>query len=597
MIVPMRQYRFWVHDRDYEAFLAGLQELGVAHLRELRVDWPEEREAYLRSRQIAETALRKLRQRAPAPDADPAIDPPAHPQAVLDLLAEQERLAHERQLAREALDALAPWGNFSPERLRAMAERGLSLRLLRCDERKFRPEWSAQLPLEIIGRQSPWIYFVVAQLHGEPFELAGAEECPLPDESPDALRRRLAALDEALAQTHRALDAHARYHLDHMEANLHQTNDQLALLEARAHTEALWDGRVCALTGFVPTDKEALLADYCARSGVFAYASTPTPDDAPPVLLKNNAFSRLFEPIGQLFSLPAYAEMDLTPFFAPFFMLFFGFCLGDAAYGLAMLLGAWWYGRRAAPALRPYLRLARWLGAATVFFGLLTGTFLGYSLAGDNFAWLGGLRRYMLDSEQTFNLALALGGVQIVFALALQAFNRWRQFGGAYALPPIGWILLLSGIAAQYALGLAGAAALALIWSGVALVLLFSAPGAGWGARLGMGLWELYGITGFFGDLLSYIRLFALGISSAILGFVINNIAGQFREGFGWAGIPLFVVFMVVGHTANLLIAALGAFVHPMRLTFVEFYKNAGFAGGGKPYKPLSKSASSSNIN
>jgi V/A-type H+-transporting ATPase subunit I len=112
-----------------------------------------------------------------------------------------------------------------------------------------------------------------------------------------------------------------------------------------------------------------------------------------------------------------------------------------------------------------------------------------------------------------------------------------------------------------------------------------------------MGLWELYGITGFFGDLLSYIRLFALGISSAILGFVINNIAGQFREGFGWAGIPLFVVFMVVGHTANLLIAALGAFVHPMRLTFVEFYKNAGFAGGGKPYKPLSKSASSSNIN
>jgi len=126
-------------------------------------------------------------------------------------------------------------------------------------------------------------------------------------------------------------------------------------------------------------------------------------------------------------------------------------------------------------------------------------------------------------------------------------------------------------------------------WGGVALIVLFSDPSVGLPGRVGKGLWELYGITGFFGDLLSYIRLFALGISSAILGYVVNNIAWQINQGVPYVGPVLFVLFLVVGHGANLLIASLGAFVHPMRLTFVEFYKNAGFKGGGRKYDPLRK--------
>jgi len=95
-------------------------------------------------------------------------------------------------------------------------------------------------------------------------------------------------------------------------------------------------------------------------------------------------------------------------------------------------------------------------------------------------------------------------------------------------------------------------------------------------------------ITGIFGDLLSYIRLFALGIASSILGLVINQMAISFGSA-KYIGPVIFILFVVVGHTANLAISSLGAFVHPMRLTFVEFYKNAGFKGGGKPYQPFSK--------
>jgi V/A-type H+-transporting ATPase subunit I len=94
-------------------------------------------------------------------------------------------------------------------------------------------------------------------------------------------------------------------------------------------------------------------------------------------------------------------------------------------------------------------------------------------------------------------------------------------------------------------------------------------------------------VTGIFGDLLSYIRLFALGTSGAILGLVIDKIALQFL-GIAYAGPVLFVIFLLIGHTLVLLLSVLGAFVHPLRLTFVEFYKNSGFAGGGKGYKPFS---------
>jgi len=107
---------------------------------------------------------------------------------------------------------------------------------------------------------------------------------------------------------------------------------------------------------------------------------------------------------------------------------------------------------------------------------------------------------------------------------------------------------------------------------------------------MGSGIWDVYSIaTGVMGDLLSYIRLFALGVSSAILGYVFNDLAMQMSGDIPVLSQIIFVIILIIGHGLNIFMASLGAFVHPMRLTFVEFYKNAGFAGGGKPYRPFSK--------
>jgi V/A-type H+-transporting ATPase subunit I len=192
----------------------------------------------------------------------------------------------------------------------------------------------------------------------------------------------------------------------------------------------------------------------------------------------------------------------------------------------------------------------------------------------------------MLDSQKTFYLALAIGLFQILFGLIIKAVNSIRMFGWQYAIPSIGWFILILAILDIALLKLAPFSKY-IAWFAVALIVFWSDPKAGILGRIGKGIWDLYGITGIFGDVLSYIRLFALGISSAILGFVINTIALQILGSAPIIGHIFFVIFLLIGHTANLLISSLGSFVHPMRLTFVEFYKNAGFIGGGKEYKPF----------
>ena len=208
-----------------------------------------------------------------------------------------------------------------------------------------------------------------------------------------------------------------------------------------------------------------------------------------------------------------------------------------------------------------------------------------------------------------FYLALLIGLLQIIFGMFIKVINLIIHKGFLASISTFGWIILIFSIVGLYLRDQTAVEGFALgkivldffksmtfetqkygAIFGVLLILFFNDLKVGIPLRIGKGLWELYGITGFFGDLLSYIRLFALGISSAILGTVVNALALSILD----LDIPvlsqvLFIVFLIVGHTGNLMLAALGAFVHSLRLTFVEFYKNAGFVGGGKAYLPFSK--------
>jgi len=346
------------------------------------------------------------------------------------------------------------------------------------------------------------------------------------------------------------------------------------------------------------------LDEYLEKENVLYVKSAPDPEkEKVPILLRNKKFSEKFEMLGELYSLPKYNELDLTPFFAPFYMLFFGFCLGDAGYGILMAVVAMVARKKIKKELKNVMMLIFFLGVSTFFFGLISGTFFGIDLYATKLPVYSSLSIYMEArgtdiNEQLFNLSLILGGLQIVFGLFLKVINETIQMGWKFALSTMGWIVLIIGGGIVYALGnFTGLPAetvniLLYIVLGISglFIFLLNHPKRNIFVNIGAGLWNTYNmVTGVLGDLLSYIRLFALGISSAILGYVFNSLAVSMSGNIPVVSIIVMVIILVIGHGINLFMSGLGSFVHPMRLTFVEFYKNAGFTGGGKQYNPFRK--------
>ncbi|GAB4398109.1 MAG: V-type ATPase 116kDa subunit family protein [Microscillaceae bacterium] len=589
MIVRMQKYRFWVHHQEVSFFLLDLQALGILHIEEQASPMPPPPDGALY--QEAKETLLFLEKKAlfiPTPEtqkevqqSDEVIAQSLH--WIKDWQNRQKTLYQVQQSLAEEIEMAEIWGDFSAEKLQALRAAGLQVQLYSFPKRQWQKESKTLENCWPLAEREDHILLAWVGTSSPTFTIAPLPQPRFPRSYWQAEWQKNQAQIQALEAE---LAVFAQTEGPRLHAQIHRWEAYFRQAYALAHSQDLYEGRLRVLVGWAPQGVDKALEQLCQKRQIFFESLPLNASDQPPVLLKNNFFARLFEPIGQLYALPRYRELDLTPFFAPFFFLFFGFCLGDAGYGLLLLLGAGLYQYRAHPSQRPYLRLAQWLGGATVLFGLLTGTFFGLEMA--KIPALAAWKNYILNQHQILQLALTLGLIQILFGLCIKAYNQYRQQSWAAALDPLGWVVLILSLLDLYLIKWRPEWSAYTVYLGIALIVLFYAPESSWGSRLGAGIWDLYNITGFFGDVLSYIRLFALGISSSILGFVINDIAQQILQ-IDYIGWLLFVLFLGVGHLANLLIASLGAFVHPMRLTFVEFYKNAGFQGGGRPYRPYRK--------
>lgn len=289
--------------------------------------------------------------------------------------------------------------------------------------------------------------------------------------------------------------------------------------------------------------------------------------------------------------LPTYGELDLTPYFAPFYMLFFGFCLGDMGYGLTILIAAG-LAKYKFPKFKAYLTLSQFLGVGAIIMAALSGVFFGMKIQ-DIIPMPQSIQDLFFSDLKMFWFAIIFGLVQIVFARMINAVYSIITKGWQYGMHNIGWSIVIIWAAWFYATTMSTdiimpsfANWIALF--GAVLIFLFTSDSGNIFTRLFKGIFAFYDVTSVFGDMLSYIRLFGLGTAGAILGMVVNSVAMSLIEVpyIGW----LFALLMLVfGHIMVLLLSSLGAFVHPMRLTFVEFYKNANFGGGGRAFRPLEK--------
>jgi len=360
-------------------------------------------------------------------------------------------------------------------------------------------------------------------------------------------------------------------------------------------------------------DKEKVLA--AADSFKFIRVEEIEPDEGEsiPVALENKPFFRPFEIIVNLYGVPRYFEIDPTPFVSIFFAIFFGLCLTDAGYGiiLGILTLVFAFRMRAA---KQFLMLIFIGSMFTIIAGALFNgwfgdlpAYLGFGDISLKIAILGDPVNSDTGSMNFFRLALALGVVHVVFGLFIKFFDslRRKDWGGAFfdGLPwimvivPIVILLLSTEFAVSMQLVSAplfpSSISRILIWpiiAGALVIIFFAArQEKSWGFRIFMGFLNLTivnGLTSFLGDFLSYIRLMALGLVTAGIGVAINKIAFQFLS-IPVAGIVLLVIVLVFGHLFNIGINILGAFVHTLRLQYVEFFPKF-YAGGGIPFKALS---------
>lgn len=317
-----------------------------------------------------------------------------------------------------------------------------------------------------------------------------------------------------------------------------------------------------------------------------------------PVEIENTHRSRPFEVITRLYGMPAATDVDPTPFLAPFFALFFGICLTDAAYGIVMIAVLWWVLKKIKGDAK-FIKMMIVCSVTTVIAGALTGGWCGDAIQ-VFLPQLNGFRNAVMWFDPLekpmhfFYISLALGYLQIIFAIGLAFWHKWTRGDKREAIFDHGtWFVWLNSLM-LFGLAKAGLLppAVGTLFGYVALVpalgiVLFSERQGSWGARIGMGCYNVFSTVFYVGDVLSYIRLMALGMVTAGFGMAVNSIVKQVMD-LGVLGWILGVVVFVGGHVFNIANSCLSAFVHSMRLQFVEFFTKF-LQGGGREFEPLRK--------
>lgn len=593
----MDKYSFILYHATIDLFLEKLQSIGLVDItRENRAVDSNSNELFSLINRYSKT-IRELTNAAKYIDesllnsSDKGPLSNSTPTEMLEISENSllQKISFEQQLdaLNKELQESRVWGMLKEEQFKEIDSLGYRLHLHSVAAKSYNPEWENIIPLQILNSEGGRIYFAtLSPKEGEyQFELP---ESKIPSRSYHLVAEEIEQLKERIEQNKREL-INAISYIPQLKEGQLKLREEFELYMAKASSKAEAEGSILVLNGFAPSEERERLKVLLEELELYYLIEEAQEEDNPPIKLRNNFFTRLYEPIGELYMLPKYGELDLTPYFAPFYMLFFGFCLGDMGYGLTLFL-AGWIGRYFAPKLGNYLRLVQFLGIGAVIMASLSGVFFGAKIQ-EIFNLPDSINALFFSDLKMFWFAIIFGIFQIVFARIINALYLMATKGWQYGLHNIGWSIVIVWASWFYATTANSDISIPpfmnyIAIAGALLILLFTSDSGSIFTRLFKGTTAFYDVTSVFGDILSYIRLFGLGTAGGILGMVVNSVASSL-SGISYVGWFFALIMLLVGHTLVLLLSSLGAFVHPMRLTFVEFYKNAGFEGGGRSFKPL----------
>lgn len=608
MIKQMTKYSFVIFHKEVEEFLEALQKIGVIDL--VRQAKPIDEASRGMFEKIAEyqgvinklqAAKGEAKKASKKNDNAENTDIEAFIADIEKLFEEQKALTAEISATKKRIEEANKWGEFSTEDIKRIEDIGYVPHFYVVSSKKVDADLEAKYPIATLNEIGDKKYIVVLSPKNEAVTIKGFQEAKFPSAPASKETAELTERKKRLKDINNQLSIYAAK-ASELESYVTYLRAKADLYLASKGSEKQAEDSIEIFTGFAPKENEVAVKEYLNNNAANIYyiSREATSEDKPPIELKNNWFTRQFAALTDMYGRPAYDEFDPTPYISIFFMLFFAMCMGDAGYGIVLfIVGLLLKKNKGMASFAPIIKT---LGVATFFVGIVLHTFMGINIA-EVSSLPEGLKKIMITGkvagyDAQMVLAIGVGIVHLCVAMVVKAVYTAKKVKLQNALGTVGWTLLIVGNVLLLALWMVNILPSSALKVAMILVTATSALFIYFLNNLhrnplinfGSGLWETYNTaTGLLGDVLSYMRLYALGLAGGMLGNAFNNLGGMVLDGVSVPGLNyiVFGIIVLLGHTLNLAMCALGAFVHPLRLNFLEFFKNSAYEGSGKAYKPL----------
>lgn len=593
MIASMTKYSFILLNGQQQELLEQLQAIGLVDITRSAKPIDEHSQKLMGEIELLDGLIQGL-EKAEVPEGTKSepIDGDIVRLAGGMLMRYSDDSVNIKQLRKEVED-MRVWGQFDPDLLAKLGEAGVPVHFHSLSNKQFKQEWEQEYALSVIKADKDVTRFIVAGEDNLPGEI------PTPSQDSSALEKELEEKEKHFERVLARIQG-AKERIPELRQLRKEAYNKLDLYLAGAAAVPAAEDTIVTLVGYAPSENDAVVSAELDKTGAFYLKDSATVEDNPPIKLKNNWFVRQFEVLTDMYGRPGYDGFDPTPFISVFFLLFFAFCMGDCGYGLILIVIGLLL--KKVDSFKDMAPLVVILGIGTAVIGFLFHTFFSMDISTwgifQPIKWIF-LPGKIMGYDGTMVLSIIVGVIHLCLAMCVKTYEETKNKGFLNSLGTWGWTLLIVGGVVVAALALIGVLSKDLTkWIIIVLgvvsalgIFVFNDLKRNKLANVGVGLWDTYNtVTGLIGDVLSYLRLYALGLAGGMLGLAFNNI-GQMILGDGsnailW--IP-FILIVVIGHTLNIAMAALGAFVHPLRLNFLEFFKNSGYEARGRNYTPLSK--------
>ena len=613
MIVPMKKVSVIVLEYDKKIALRSLRKAGLLHISDVPIrnerseDMLKEKESLEKARMRIKDAVvsaKANKKRSTSKTMEAMVDADEfsdlHAQ-VMYMIGQEKEILEQRQKSIMLHDQLKLWGDFSPVDIQYLRDRGIFLnfyKLSRKDLDKVRNSVDYVL-LSSNGKSQ-----MIALVGDEMPEGVIAEHLNAPSFS-------LSQLSESIKEyTGRLMEI--EQDLLEMEAYLPLYKQQITAIEQDIRFETVaagmgTDDLVAWLSGYIPVDKVPGFKELASREKWGYVLDDPSEDEQVPTLIRNHRMVAIIKPVFDIMgTVPGYREFDISMWFLMFFSLFFAMIVGDAAYGVIFLLLGGLFHAKTKKATNAVI-LIYTLSTFTIIWGALTGTWFGSKAILEAVPFLKALvvpqisnypELFGLTATSAQNTVMQfcfiVGTLQLSLACAMNILRKIPR-KDLSAMADVGWLVMIDSLYFLVLMLVINASinmavVSMVIASGFLLVVIFSAQGPGIpflkglaGGAAGLFTNFLYSISAF-SNIISYIRLFAVGMASLAIAQSFNNMASGLLQGFA---LPAGILVLVIGHGLNLVMALLSVVVHGVRLNLLEFSGQLGMEWTGVEYDPF----------